>query len=1053
MLKIIKNFSITFSFTVISFFVIATLLAGFTAIGFQYYFSKQSAVEDSIVIYKESAQDVEGIINDINNDIESHAALLSKFLKFNNSKELVDDHAFELISSLLNTNIFYSSIYVSTDSGALFEVINLDAVKGIRAKFEAKPVDKWLKVSVTPSGDKNSRQRMDYIQTDGTVRLTKYSAITFNPSDKRWHLKLNQDKVHRSQPYILQSIKEPGISFSRVIDTQNAILGIDTAISSLTSKINKQKASKFSEIYIFDDNGVVIGSNIERDHSQNINTTKSNAFSPLQFTPMQAAYIKNNPVLKVSNDTDWQPYDFAVSGKPYGYAIDMLAIISDITGFDFEYVNGYSWNELVDLFNNGELDILQPVSSLYSRSPNGVLSQPFIPAPYGVVTQANQTNLMNVAELNGKRVAIPAGWSINATLRELYPKIEVVSVASIKDAIQMVKTGEVFAGVDNSLSLYYSVSDYYFDGLKIHEPLSFEPHQIKTDLHLVVQTDQIVLLSILNDAISKIPEDEIKRLELKWSSADRLNASGSQATVPYKSLIAKNRKLNQIFYDDINGVEHLVYITSLSEDGSRYFAAVSPMPKLLKPAMEKIKLSIIYTLLGILLLVPMCWIFANPITRPILQLAANAKMISKRDYKNTYKVVSPVVEIRQLADSMTAMMSSIQQHEESEKALLDSFIQLIAQAIDDKSPYTAGHCERVPQLALMLTNYASEHNEGPFKEFCFKTDAERREFHIAAWLHDCGKVTTPEHIVDKGTKLETIYNRIHEIRTRFEVLWRDAEIEALKNIIKTPLKEQEYIAKLNIQHETLKKDYAFVAGANVGGEFMSDEDISRLKSISKKQWYRNFDDGIGLSPVEEMRYSSKPTALPVIEFLLDDKPEHIIPRTGTAHHYDPSFEIKVDVPEHLYNLGEVYNLSISRGTLTTEDRFKINEHIISTIKMLETLPLPEELSRVPRYASTHHETLKGTGYPRRLKGDDLSIPERIMVLADIFEALTAADRPYKKAKPVSVAIDILHKMVLDQHVDPDVFNLFLSSGVYLDYAHAFLSQEQIDDVDISKYLQ
>eukprot|EP00487_Bulimina_marginata_P007465 TRINITY_DN28745_c0_g1_i1.p1 TRINITY_DN28745_c0_g1~~TRINITY_DN28745_c0_g1_i1.p1 ORF type:complete len:134 (+),score=7.03 TRINITY_DN28745_c0_g1_i1:102-503(+) len=118
-----------------------------------------------------------------------------------------------------------------------------------------------------------------------------------------------------------------------------------------------------------------------------------------------------------------------------------------------------------------------------------------------------------------------------------------------------------------------------------------------------------------------------------------------------------------------------------------------------------------------------------------------------------------------------------------------------------------------------------------------------------------------------------------------------------------------------------------------------------------------------------MRYSSKPTALPVIEFLLDDKPEHIVPRTGTAHHYDPSFEIKVDVPEHLYNLGEVYNLSISRGTLTTEDRFKINEHIISTIKMLETLPLPEELSRVPRYASTHHETLKGTGYPRRLKGD------------------------------------------------------------------------------------
>ena len=191
--------------------------------------------------------------------------------------------------------------------------------------------------------------------------------------------------------------------------------------------------------------------------------------------------------------------------------------------------------------------------------------------------------------------------------------------------------------------------------------------------------------------------------------------------------------------------------------------------------------------------------------------------------------------------------------------------------------------------------------------------------------------------------------------------------------------------------------------------------------------------------------------MPVTEKLLSDKPEHLIAHDKPIQ-YDERLGIKVSIPEYKYNLGELYNLQIQRGTLTNEDRFKINEHIISTIRMLDNVPFPEELARVPRYASTHHETLKGTGYPRKLSAGDLSIPERVLVLADIFEALTAADRPYKKAKPLSVAIDILAKMVADQHVDEDVFKLFLTSGIYLEYAKRYLNPEQIDDVDIAKYL-
>ena len=242
-----------------------------------------------------------------------------------------------------------------------------------------------------------------------------------------------------------------------------------------------------------------------------------------------------------------------------------------------------------------------------------------------------------------------------------------------------------------------------------------------------------------------------------------------------------------------------------------------------------------------------------------------------------------------------------------------------------------------------------------------------------------------------------------------------------------------------------------MAECNVGGEFLAPDKIERLEEIANVQWQRHFDNRLGLSPMEELRATSPPPSLPATELLLSDKPEHIIERPQVTD-YPPKFGINMDIPEHLYNLGEVYNLRVSRGTLTEEDRFKINEHMISTIRILESLPFPAELENVPRYASTHHETMKGSGYPRKLPGEALSIPERILAIADIFEALTASDRPYKKAKTISAALAIMHKMVLDNHIDKDCFRLFVTDKVYLDYAREFLPAEQIDDVDTDLYL-
>ena len=389
---------------------------------------------------------------------------------------------------------------------------------------------------------------------------------------------------------------------------------------------------------------------------------------------------------------------------------------------------------------------------------------------------------------------------------------------------------------------------------------------------------------------------------------------------------------------------------------------------------------------------------------------------------------------------------------EAQQALVDSMIQIIAGAIDTKSPYTGGHCERVPELAMMLAEKACEVQEGPLADFRFHNEDEWREFRIGAWLHDCGKVTTPEYVVDKATKLETIFNRIHEVRMRFEVLLRDAMIERLQAVHEQGVEPTEAQSRFEARRQQLLDDFAFVAECNLGGEFMAADRVERLKTIAQNRWWRHFDDRLGLSYEELRRYEREPaSALPVQEMLLLDKTHHIIERTASKA-LDEKYDFKLKVPEHLYNLGEVYNLSVGRGTLTEEERFKINEHIIQTIVMLESMPLPPNLKRVPEYAGTHHETLIGTGYPRRLEAKDLSVPARIMAIADIFEALTASDRPYKKAKTLSESIKILSFFKKDGHIDPVLFDLFLTSGVFRTYAQKFLSPDQIDDVDVTQFI-
>jgi HD-GYP domain-containing protein (c-di-GMP phosphodiesterase class II) len=339
----------------------------------------------------------------------------------------------------------------------------------------------------------------------------------------------------------------------------------------------------------------------------------------------------------------------------------------------------------------------------------------------------------------------------------------------------------------------------------------------------------------------------------------------------------------------------------------------------------------------------------------------------------------------------------IQQQEE----LFVVFADVIASAIDDKSPHTGQHCHRVPIITMMLAEAAHQANWGEFAEFKM-TENDRKELHLAALLHDCGKITTPVHVIEKATKLETIIDRVQLIDTRFEVIKRDAKIAHLEEKIRClqeniPFDEKKMEIELEATFNSLNADRRFIQEINIGGEFLDDHKLDRIRQIGRMRWTN--EEGI---------------------------------------------------EDNFLSFDEINCLSIRRGTLTAEEREIINRHIDVTVMMLEKLPYPKHLARIPEFAGGHHERMDGKGRPKGLKKHEMSLQARIMGCAEVFEALTAKDRPYKKGKTLSESLKIMGMMAEEQHIDQEVFKLLIESGVFIEYAKAYVDPSQCDDIELSK---
>lgn len=368
------------------------------------------------------------------------------------------------------------------------------------------------------------------------------------------------------------------------------------------------------------------------------------------------------------------------------------------------------------------------------------------------------------------------------------------------------------------------------------------------------------------------------------------------------------------------------------------------------------------------------------------------QLINARDAAGTVRAFS--AEDQRLVESLAsqaAIALTNRQLIRSLEELFESFINLINLAIDDKSPYTGGHCQRVPELTLLIADAVNRCRSGPLADFAM--DARQRyELKIAGMLHDCGKVTTPVHVVDKATKLQTLFDRIELVEARLEILARDAEIAQLRGELSA--------AELAAQRTEFDELRSFLRRVNVGGEFLRDEDLARLQALARRPW-----------------------------------------QTASGE------------TRSLLTADELDNLSIRKGTLTDAERQIINHHVEVTIQMLSALPWPKHLQHVTEFAGGHHERMDGQGYPRGLTREQMSVQARMMGLADVFEALTACDRPYKHGMKLSQALTILARMVAEGHIDPDLFEVFVNEQVWLDYARRYLPDEQIDAVDMPQLLE
>ena len=1039
---------IPFYISMVAVIMLIVLILSASTLVFILVVSSQTGLENASRIFSANGQIArERIVKrlDTARDFSSTAASIPSLLVEIPAQGLTHP-ALDFFLEALSYQDFFYSIYIGQESGNFFQVIKARNTPSI-IEIHRAPENTWFIVRTITQEDNQRIQWWVFLNQQRQILGTRREENPdFNPTQRPWFqaaqaqaTQTTQSLAVLSEPYVFNSLQKPGITSSKVLKNNQGVIGVDITLEEIQRFLEAQEISPHGGTLVLDNQGRMLGIDpqLARLFEDLNHRFDSNSSELSKFEPNQIQQVHQNLVEAPNFFLELQPGiqridSWFVSKEVWSVSPDsQWTLISAAPDRDF--LGAFALLQ-TQVLGSGLilLIVLLPLVGLITKSMTKVLG--FLAA-----------DALRIGKLD-----FQDDKPIKTSIKEFHQLAQ--GFGEMKQVLSQ-KTQDLNDTLDRLAKI-----------IELNIALSSE-QDIDRLSELILEGARE--LSGADAGSLYLADEQRTQLEFKIVHTESLGflqggATGSPITLPPVQLYDDQGKEN--FQNVVTSAFHRGTTVNIPDaydetgfdftgtkkfDGANNYRSMSFLTVPLRPRGGEV--------IGAM------------------------QLINAIDPESG-SIIPFTPEIQRFVEALAAGAATALYNRdliETQKKLFEAMIQLVAGAIDAKSPYTGGHCARVPVIAQMLADKAQEVTQGPLAGFRFESEQEQRAFRIGAWLHDAGKVTTPDFVVDKAVKLETIYNRIHEIRTRFEVLLRDARIARHEAVLAGADPEEQNI--LLKQTETqLQEDFAFLAECNIGDEFLSEEKAQKIRSLAGRLWMRYFDDTLGLSWEEAERvaqvrssisqfvntlattplshsdqrkkqlgYTLEPIAS---EQLLADKPEHIIPRGPEFERMYQGYDFSIPIPEALYNRGELTNMLISRGTLTEEERFKINEHVMQTIVMLEKMPLPRELKRVPEYAGTHHEALNGSGYPRRLTAEDLSIPARIMAIADIFEALTASDRPYKKAKTLSAAVQILYFFKKDGHIDPDLFDLFLKSGVYMEYAKEYLLPSQLDQVDVEKFL-
>ncbi len=880
-----------------------------------------------------------------------------------------------------------SSVYVGYDDGS-FHMLSTIAESSLLRTRSPQGASFYLKEIIKNGNNVQVEQTFFHKNMEILATSTK-TEVSYDPRTRPWYQSaMDSGDVYFTDPYIFHTSKEIGYTISKLLVNHSGVVGVDISIQKLIDVLKEQKHTPSTQILLFHPNGQVLLSSDPETLQRRLEQNSDN-----QNICLKIEHLPNPAIKKI-------------------YAL---------------FKQGVDTSNTITLSVNNE----KWIGSVQKMRQIGKRHDVFIAmvSPYSEIMAsaraARKRNLIILVIATFLAIVLGLDFSkrLSVALKDLSGQSAAIRQFKLDTPISINSTIKEVDDLANDMVVMQSAITRF---VEIARALSAEKKMER-------------VLEMILDEATHICDADGGGIGL---------VSDDEKTLSY--VLAKNWKLTSHFGGESKNsiTAPLIYLgkeTSACENrvkdtGHAYSCADITQESMDFSVIQSLHPSEEYTCKSLLLI---------PLLNRQDEMIGVLHLINARSQNGDIQPFSSSkISYVEALSSNAALALDNNRLLRAQKDLFDSFVRLIASAIDTKSPYTGGHCQRVPVLSSMLAEAASNSTDSAFADFTL-SDEEKYELHVASWLHDCGKVTTPEYVVDKATKLETIYNRIHEVRTRFEVLWRDAEISYLKDVQAQPENKESLQKNWLSQQQQLLDDFDFIASCNRGGEYMAPELMERLQKLALLTWQRNFDDRIGLSDDELARFDNTPQPLPQTEQLLANKDFHIFKHIKIE---PENPEMCMTKPAILYNQGELYNLEIARGTLTPEERYKINNHVVQTINMLSSLPFPKEIRRVPSWAGNHHEKLDGTGYPRCLTAEDLSFPERIMAIADIFEALSAADRPYKSPKKLSQCVKIMSFMKKDGHICPHIFTLFLTSGVYVRYAKKHMRPDQIDEVNITDYI-